>query len=470
MRLAIWGLGKRGKCMVGLTSFYRPPSYELVCGFDRNPNALAGCAFYAALDVYPPTEIAQRYSEHCFDAMLLGTTSPRLADEFAEQLKRWGVPFITWDRVLEDIPVDNLDLPESPIAEQLLDQESLDLHRARIRLNFAKDDDPFVLMMAKYSYGRAYTMWDLKPPMEACNARRIVLFGCGKDAKLNAHALALCGEPLAAVCAFRKTDALEPWLQGRPVITPVELRGGEYDDCIIVVSSREDRAAILAKLRELNIPSIRVYDPSSAWRPILTGNRPLQYFDVWKPRPHEVFVDCGAYDGQSSLDFAAWTGGNYDAIYALEPLPNMQETLRKKLGGLHNLHLVPAAAWNTREELSFHMTGDPSSSRVSPDADNTETALVVQGIPLDSLVSERISFLKMDIEGSELAAINGAEQLIRTWKPRLAISLYHKAEDVFEIPERILQIVPEYRFRIRHYSAGLFETVLYGAVGNDDWL
>jgi len=75
----------------------------------------------------------------------------------------------------------------------------------------------------------------------------------------------------------------------------------------------------------------------------------------------------------------------------------------------------------------------------------------------------------MDIEGSELAAINGAEQLIRTWKPRLAISLYHKAEDVFEIPERILQIVPEYRFRIRHYGAGLFETVLYGAVG-DDWL
>lgn len=469
MRLAIWGLGKHGKCMVGLMSFYQPPHYEVVCGFDRNPDALAGCSFYADLDVYPPATIAKRYGEHCFDALLLGTTSPRLADEFKEQLEAWGVPFITWDKVLEDIPDNNPELPESPIAAQLLDEESLYLHRARIRSNYVKDEDPFMFAMAKYSYGRAYTMWDLKAPMKASGMRRIILFGTGKDAKLNAHALILCGEPLAAICALRESDAIPPWLKGKRVIAPEALCSSEYNDCIIVISSREDRAAMLAMLHELEIPPSRIFNPGSSWRPILTGFRTLQYFDVWKPRPHEVFVDCGAFDGQSTLDFATWTKNDYDAIYALEPLPNMQETLRKKLGNLHDLRLLPVAAWDTHEELSFRVTNDLSSSQISPDADDAKTGLTVPGAPLDSLISERISFLKMDIEGSELAAINGAEQLIRAWKPRLAISLYHKAEDVFEIPERILQIVPEYRFRIRHYGAGLFETVLYGAVG-DDWL
>ena len=69
----------------------------------------------------------------------------------------------------------------------------------------------------------------------------------------------------------------------------------------------------------------------------------------------------------------------------------------------------------------------------------------------------------MDIEGSELDAINGAQRLIRTWRPRLAISIYHQPLDFMAIPARLLELVPEYRFWIRHYGMGYYETVLYAS-------
>ena len=67
----------------------------------------------------------------------------------------------------------------------------------------------------------------------------------------------------------------------------------------------------------------------------------------------------------------------------------------------------------------------------------------------------------MDIEGSELEALKGAAETIKKWRPKLAISIYHKYEDIIEIPEYILSIVPDYSFYIRHYSSDIWETVLY---------
>ena len=72
-----------------------------------------------------------------------------------------------------------------------------------------------------------------------------------------------------------------------------------------------------------------------------------------------------------------------------------------------------------------------------------------------------ITFIKMDIEGAEYKALQGAEQIIRENKPNLAICLYHKPEDVFEIPQLILNYRPDYRFLVRHYWLREYETVLY---------
>ena len=82
----------------------------------------------------------------------------------------------------------------------------------------------------------------------------------------------------------------------------------------------------------------------------------------------------------------------------------------------------------------------------------------------DMIRDERVTFIKMDIEGSELEALKGAKNTIRNHHPRLAICIYHKPIDVIEIPAYILELVPEYKFYVRHYDSSLEETVLYATV------
>ena len=75
--------------------------------------------------------------------------------------------------------------------------------------------------------------------------------------------------------------------------------------------------------------------------------------------------------------------------------------------------------------------------------------------------SRKVTFLKMDIEGSELAALRGAERIIREQRPKLAICVYHKPEDLWEIPSLLLSYHPDYKLYLRHYSINETETVLY---------
>lgn len=80
---------------------------------------------------------------------------------------------------------------------------------------------------------------------------------------------------------------------------------------------------------------------------------------------------------------------------------------------------------------------------------------------LDYTYKDRVSFIKMDIEGSELEAIKGCKEHIKRDKPILAICVYHKPEDIVDIPLYILSLRSDYRFMMRHYSTKNSETVLY---------
>ncbi len=91
--------------------------------------------------------------------------------------------------------------------------------------------------------------------------------------------------------------------------------------------------------------------------------------------------------------------------------------------------------------------------------------MVVQGVNIDSVINqEKVTFIKMDVEGSELGALKGAEKTIRINKPRLAICIYHKKMDLLEIASYLLKVVPEYNFYIRQYWSNMWETVLYAYV------
>ena len=83
-------------------------------------------------------------------------------------------------------------------------------------------------------------------------------------------------------------------------------------------------------------------------------------------------------------------------------------------------------------------------------------------VMLDEIVGNTtVSFIKMDIEGSELPALRGAAKTIRRDKPLCAISAYHRPGDVIVLMQYLKSLVPEYQFALRHYSNIDTETVLY---------
>lgn len=181
--------------------------------------------------------------------------------------------------------------------------------------------------------------------------------------------------------------------------------------------------------------------------------------DIFGPAENEVFVDGGAYNGDTIRSLISVFGKGtayYKKIYAWEPDPDNRKRLIENCKGLKNIEILPFGMWDKKTMLSFQTNGD-FDSRFSKDG-----TLQVPVDSIDDLCSdEKVTFIKMDIEGSEINALHGAEKVIRRDKPRLAICIYHKPEHFYEIPFLIKEMVPEYKFYIRHHSGYASETVLY---------
>lgn len=166
----------------------------------------------------------------------------------------------------------------------------------------------------------------------------------------------------------------------------------------------------------------------------------------------EVFVDCGAYTGDTIDDFIRYTGQG--TIYAFEPDPDLYHMLVMKYNN-DNIHIINAAVSNKKGKLLFGCDGEGGA--VNPKGD-----ICVDSVRLDESISETISLLKMDNEGAEMSALEGAEQLIYRSYPKLAICVYHKWNDIYKIPFYIHEKYPEYKIALRHHSKNtLYEFVMY---------
>lgn len=183
-----------------------------------------------------------------------------------------------------------------------------------------------------------------------------------------------------------------------------------------------------------------------------------QYFDLpyLSHSENEVFIDVGCFDGLTVCNFLKWSGNKYKEIISFEPDACCYKKCGEKLKNVKNLSLVNKGAWSKEDKLRFEATG-VSDSKIS-EYGNTE---IVTCRLDDVLQDKQVTFLKMDIEGAEKEALIGAERIIRIHKPKLAISVYHKKEDIWEIPKLLLEMNPHYRFYLRHYSLRYAETVLY---------
>jgi len=189
-----------------------------------------------------------------------------------------------------------------------------------------------------------------------------------------------------------------------------------------------------------------------------------QYFpngDIIALEEDEVFIDAGGYTGDTILEFIHKTKGKYKKIYSFEPdemLYVMITTLIQQQK-ISNVEVLPYGLYHSAAELSFWNGNETGSSKIS------EVGLTkIKTVKLDDVIPQdvKVSYIKMDIEGVEREALQGADNIIKRNYPKLAISIYHKEDDLWEIPYQILTNYPEYQIYIRHYRAyEATETVCY---------
>lgn len=146
-------------------------------------------------------------------------------------------------------------------------------------------------------------------------------------------------------------------------------------------------------------------------------------------------------------------------IYAFEPdgknFQNCHKTL-SKLGC--EFELYECATWSEKAALRFKP--DPGPGWGSSVDKSGEMEIEADSID-NKLNGRKATYIKMDVEGSELESLKGSKKTIRKYRPRLAISLYHKPEDVFEIPVFLEKLDLDYKYYLRHYQTRMEETVLY---------
>jgi FkbM family methyltransferase len=167
------------------------------------------------------------------------------------------------------------------------------------------------------------------------------------------------------------------------------------------------------------------------------------------------YVDGGAYNGDTFLELLQHRKAA--SAYLFEPDPkNFKDLVAAVEGQAGSVHCLPLGLMDDYQVLSFKAEGATGSAFSDEGTAHLSTVALDQVIP-----GHRIDFIKMDIEGSELAAIKGAARLIRASRPLLALSLYHRPDDLWRIPLELLPLCPDYKFFIRQHCFNSFESVLY---------
>lgn len=184
-----------------------------------------------------------------------------------------------------------------------------------------------------------------------------------------------------------------------------------------------------------------------------------QYFasDVYSLGENEIFADCGAHVGEIFHQFLRRCCGQFDSYWAFEPDSQNIHKLKENCPPEYQQKLIIRhTALGDTPKIVRVRNYDGSNSIIREDGEEA-----VSCATLDSLAEElHPTILKIDVEGWESRLLDGAEMIIRRNKPIIAIAVYHREQDFWEIPLRLKGLVPDYRFYLRSYL-NIAETVLY---------
>jgi FkbM family methyltransferase len=202
----------------------------------------------------------------------------------------------------------------------------------------------------------------------------------------------------------------------------------------------------------------------SALSPPLDASYTYFPMDLLSPVAREVYVDCGSFDGENTRSFNRHWRGEFRHVFALEPDPLNRVTLAANLGAMgigDRFTVMPYAIANTNGPVSFACSGSVTSHLTNGTAGN-DAGLTIECRRMDDIEWPLIpTYIKMDIEGAEPEALMGGGELLRRHQPALAVCTYHRSEHLWQIPNLIHSIAPEYHIFLRRYAEECWEGVCY---------
>ena len=300
---------------------------------------------------------------------------------------------------------------------------------------------------------------------------QILLYGAGICGKSVAMLLNNEQVPFDGFCDRCALSKAMKDINGKPVYAPQYLFQNS-EKCYVIITTNDYHEEIFTELIRSGFPKEHIlpyfYERKSETQPKQYFEFPMLY------EPGTAFVDVGCFDGSDSAFFSRWSNGNYSKIIAFEPDPTNAELCKQQTENIENFELYPYGLGRKASEVQFaegngaisHVIEANDENNLLFDWVNSERpAQLIRIVTLDEMMPHtKVGFIKMDIEGGEMDALYGAQNVLMRDKPLLAISIYHKSGDMLAIMDYLHSLVPDYRFWIRHYTALPHDTVLYASV------
>lgn len=345
------------------------------------------------------------------------------------------------------------------IYELLSDDISKDIFLNRLCFNIT-DDMAFIDCIVERDTKGMDTLYSgqdikkLQSVLDSYQDKKVIIYGAGFTGKI---LLNMLGKQQVECFCDRNPELQKNGVSGMSVNSPEEIVRHYQNKAVILLAVwKEYQEEVTYFFQKNGFTKENFVDGISFIHPQELEENTYFEPQLYSFDKEEVFVDAGCLDFGTSVHLLKHCG-TVKKIIAFEPDPESYKRCQERIKGFQNvdIELIPAAVWSRRETLQFSGYGGAASSVAESGRQQ------IQGISIDESVDGRVTFIKMDVEGAELEALIGAKKTICAWKPKLAISIYHKPEDLIELPAYINKLNPDYRLYLRHYKNTPGDTVLY---------
>ncbi len=177
----------------------------------------------------------------------------------------------------------------------------------------------------------------------------------------------------------------------------------------------------------------------------ITTDKSEAFGNILKLSDNEVYVDLGAYNGDTIDEFLSYSGGAYRKIIALEPNSKNFAKLQAHCADMNNVEMWQLGSYSKSCILTFNNKAGRNSA-IAENGVETRVARV------DSILcGTGATYIKADVEGADFETLIGMETTLKTFKPKLNFGVYHRFEDIFRLPLLINKLNPTYKIYLRHH-------------------